>query len=46
MVANGRPALRQFVDQLVEIADLAHQRFLDFLDTDAADRSPMRFRDG
>ena len=31
--------LRQFVDELVEIADLAHQGLLDLLDADAADHA-------
>src|SRR3954468_1207813 len=31
------PALRQFIHQLVQVADVAHQRILDFLDSDAAD---------
>src|SRR5690606_4320716 len=32
-----RLALRELVDQLVEIADLLHQRVLDLLDADPAD---------
>lgn len=32
---QGAP-FRQLVDELVEIADLAHRRFLDILDADAA----------
>src|SRR6185436_11333426 len=31
-----RPALGELVDELVEIADLAHQRFFDLLDPHAA----------
>src|SRR5688572_5983730 len=31
------PALRQFVHQLVQVPDVAHQRVFDLLDSDAAD---------
>jgi hypothetical protein len=31
------PALRQFINQLVPVSDVAHQRILDLLDSDAAD---------
>lgn len=36
-------ALREFVDQLVEIADLAHQRLLDLFDPHAADNALDQF---
>src|SRR5574338_342592 len=31
------PALRQLIDQLVQVPDLAHQRVVDLLDADPAD---------